>query len=164
MTWDRTQCHRGAGSRAQLHRWLRARLTGRHMPPYSRSPFPREGCRDARGGSFLLPLVTLFIFNSLPSCPDMTPPQESVSWRSRSANRPRATALNPGRTVPPRLATDQGHHVTRSRTEGKHSLHCPFQGGNFSEPGTHGALPGPKGDKVEQEACGAPATYAQIVF
>lgn len=44
---------------------------------YSRSPFPRKGCGDRRGGSFLLTLVTLFIFNSPPSCSAMTPPREA---------------------------------------------------------------------------------------
>lgn len=44
--------------------------------PGSTAAFPSRG--DTKGGSFLLPLVTLFIFNSLPSCPAMSPPEKRV--------------------------------------------------------------------------------------
>ena len=73
LGWDRPCRHGGVEIRARL----RARLTGQHTPPYSRSLFPRQGCGDVRCGSFLLPLVTLFIFNSPPSCSDMTPPRKT---------------------------------------------------------------------------------------
>ena len=75
--------------RAGIRAWIRARLTGQPTPPYSCSPFPREGRGDARGGSFLLPLVTLFIFNSPPSCSDMTPPGKRLLVLSQHPVPPR---------------------------------------------------------------------------
>lgn len=79
MTWDGTDLDSmmGLGSEpTSIAGSVLGSLDGTHYLTAAPS-FLREGCGDVQGGSFLLPLVTLFVFNIPPSCPDMTPPKKA---------------------------------------------------------------------------------------
>lgn len=90
MTWDGTDLASmmGLGSEpSSVAGSMLGSLDGTHHLTAAPS-FLREGCGDAQGGSFLLPLVTLFMFNSPPSCSDMTPQSKSLLVLSQHQSAP----------------------------------------------------------------------------